>query len=116
MLINVYSWFINGNQFLFFKSEALKDSNSEPDESAAFEDSVDAGLTDYPFLLMGCLRLLLENNPTNATMFHECGGARCIHDIVPYSTSRTEALKIIRELILAGGNDDLGKIKIEKWI
>lgn len=49
-------------------------------------------------------------------MFRECGGARCIHDIVPYSTSRTEALKIIRELILAGGNDDLGKIKIEKWI
>ena len=65
---------------------------------------------------MGCLRLLLENNPTNAAMFRECGGARCIHDIVPYSTSRTEALKIIRELILAGGNDDLGKIKIEKWI
>ena len=58
---------------------------------------------------MGCLRLLLENNSANAAMFRECGGARCVQNIVPYSTSRTEALKIIRELILSGGNDDLGK-------
>ena len=72
-------------------------------------DEEESLIRDYPFLLMGCLRLLLENNSTNAAMFRECGGARCVQNIVPYSTSRTEALKIIRELILSGGNDDLGK-------
>jgi len=72
-------------------------------------DDAETHVPDYPFLLMGCLRLLLENNSTNATEFRECGGARCVHNIVPYSSSRTEALKIIRELILSGGNDDLGK-------
>ena len=72
-------------------------------------DNAETHVPDYPFLLMGCLRLLLENNSTNATEFRECGGARCVHNIVPYSSSRTEALKIIRELILSGGNDDLGK-------
>ena len=72
-------------------------------------DEEESVIRDYPFLLMGCLRLLLENNSTNAAMFRECGGARCVQNIVPYSTSRTEALKIIRELILSGGNDDLGK-------
>ena len=74
----------------------------------AFDDTENI-VPDYPFLLMGCLRLLLESNPTNATMFRECGGARCVHNIVPYSSSRAESLKIIRELILSGGNDDLGK-------
>ena len=64
---------------------------------------------DYPFLLLGCLRLLLEENPKNATVFRECGGARCAHNMVPYPSSRTDALKIIRELILNGGSDDLGK-------
>ena len=72
-----------------------------------YDDS--ENVPDFPFLLMGCLRLLLENNPKNATMFRECGGARCVHNIVPYSSSRTESLKIIRELILSGGNDDLGE-------
>ena len=74
----------------------------------AFDDA-ETHVPDYPFLLMGCLRLLLENNAANATEFRGCGGARCVHNIVPYSSSRTEALKIIRELILSGGNDDLGK-------
>ena len=73
-----------------------------------FEDAENL-VPDYPFLLMGCLRLLLESNSTNAAEFRECGGARCVHNIVLYSSSRTEALKIIRELILSGGNDDLGK-------
>lgn len=72
-------------------------------------DEADSFVPDYPFLLMGCLRLLLESSPLNAAMFRDCGGARCVHNIVPYSTCRTEALKIIRELVLSGGNDDLGK-------
>ena len=96
-------------QFIYFlsQSETGKKASSELD-GGAFDDA-DIHFPDYPFLLMGCLRLLLENDSTNATMFRECGGARSVHNIVPYSMSRTEALKIIRELILSGGNDDLGK-------
>lgn len=58
---------------------------------------------------MGCLRLLLENNPENAKVFRELGGARCAHNMVPYPKSRLDALKIIHELILNGGSDDLGR-------
>lgn len=64
---------------------------------------------DYPFLLMGCLRLLLESNAENAKVFRECGGARCAHNMIPYPNSRTDALRIIHELILNGGSDDLGR-------
>ncbi|XP_078381850.1 WD repeat and FYVE domain-containing protein 3-like isoform X3 [Oculina patagonica] len=88
--------------------ETVKTASCQQDGNT-FDDPEDL-VPDYPFLLMGCLRLLLENNSTNATEFRECGGARCIHNIVPYSSSRTEALKIIRELILSGGNDDLGTL------
>ena len=66
-------------------------------------------LSDYPLLLMGCLRLLLEGNSKNATVFRECGGARCAHNMVPNPGSRADALRIIHELILSGGNDDLSK-------
>jgi hypothetical protein len=65
--------------------------------------------SDYPFLLMGCLRLLLESNAENAKVFRECGGARCAHNMIPYPKSRTDALRIIHELILNGGSDDLGE-------
>ena len=82
-------------------------TTSEMDEGVFYE--TDCDVRDYPFLLMGCLRILLENNSINAAMFRECGGSLCVHDIVPYASCRSEALKIIRELILSGGNDDLGK-------
>ena len=92
---------------MFFLPDTVKNAISESHEDEFYD--TDSPAPDYPFLLMGCLRLLLENNSANATMFRECGGARCVHNIVPYSMARTEALKIIRELILSGGNDDLGK-------
>lgn len=63
---------------------------------------------DYPLLLMECVRIMLEKCPKNAAMFRECGGARCVHGLVKYESSRGEALKIIQELILDGGKDDLG--------
>lgn len=90
-----------------YDSMAEKESS---EQDVVFCDEADSSVLDYPFLLMGCLRLLLENNSANAAMFRECGGAQCVHDIVPYSSCRTEALKIIRELILSGGNDDLGTL------
>ena len=118
-MLYVYSLLINSlNHLCSFKikltaflsqPETVKKASSE--NNVETFDSAESFVHDYPFLLMGCLRLLLENNSTNATMFRECGGARCVHNIVPYSTSRMEALKIIRELILSGGNDDFGKMK-----
>ena len=97
------------NNFQFLSQpETPKTAPCQADANE-FDDAETVHVPDYPFLLMGCLRLLLENNSTNASEFRECGGARCVHNIVPYSSLRTEALKIIRELILSGGNDDLGK-------
>ena len=63
---------------------------------------------DYPMLLMECVRIMLEQCSENAVMFRKCGGAQCVHSLVMYECSRGEALKIIQELILNGGRDDLG--------
>lgn len=87
----------------------MLDEKTTPEMYAGVFSGTDYDVRDYPFLLMGCLRVLLENNSTNAAMFRECGGSLCVHDIVPYASCRSEALKIVRELILSGGNDDLGK-------
>ena len=63
---------------------------------------------DYPMLLMECVRIMLEKCSENAVMFRKCGGAQCAQSLVKYDSSRGEALKIIQELILNGGRDDLG--------
>ncbi|XP_048589940.1 WD repeat and FYVE domain-containing protein 3-like [Nematostella vectensis] len=93
---------------------ALKEANEALLNPSA---STEEGLTlkveeqqDYAFLLMSCLRLLLEGNPENAKMFRACGGARCAHNMIPQPKSRTDALRIIQELLLSGGNDDLGTL------
>ena len=67
-----------------------------------------AKFADYPMLLMECVRIMLEKCSENAVMFRKCGGAQCVHSLVMYDSSRGEALKIIQELILNGGRDDLG--------
>lgn len=90
--------------------EKFENEKTTPEMYAGVFSGTDYDVRDYPFLLMGCLRVLLENNSTNAAMFRECGGSLCVHDIVPYASCRSEALKIVRELILSGGNDDLGTL------
>ena len=67
-----------------------------------------AKFADYPMLLMECVRIMLEKCSENAVMFRKCGGAQCVHSLVKYESSRGEALKIIQELILNGGREDLG--------
>ena len=68
-----------------------------------------AKYSDYPMLLMECVRIMVDKCSENAVMFRKCGGGKCVHSLVKYESSRGEALKIIQELILNGGRDDLGQ-------
>ncbi|KAG8229679.1 hypothetical protein J437_LFUL010268 [Ladona fulva] len=62
-------------------------------------------------LVMEALTALLAGNASNAGVFRECGGARCAHNLVPYSECRSQALGIVRELVLSpGGDDDMGTL------
>lgn len=75
---------------------------------------VDEYSPDDPEEVLGRLSLeaisaLLYSNNNNAKVFRECGGSKCIHDmILPYKRIRDSTLSIVRELILgASGEDDL---------
>ncbi|XP_056017801.1 WD repeat and FYVE domain-containing protein 3-like isoform X2 [Ostrea edulis] len=57
-------------------------------------------------LVMDCLTLLLSSNHSNANVFRECGGARCVHGMVQYEDCRQQALNIIQQLILSPQGDD----------
>lgn len=58
--------------------------------------------------ILEILTILLSGPNHNATVFREWGGAKCVHDLVQFKHCRSEALGIIRELILStGGDDDL---------
>ncbi|KAJ9586850.1 hypothetical protein L9F63_019532, partial [Diploptera punctata] len=62
-------------------------------------------------LVMEALTLLLSGNANNASVFRECGGARCAHNLVPYPECRQQVLGIVRELVLStGGDDDMGTL------
>jgi hypothetical protein len=43
-------------------------------------------------LVMEALTLLLNGNANNASVFRECGGARCAHNLVPYPECRQQVL------------------------
>ena len=44
-------------------------------------------------------------------VFRECGGARCAHNMVPYSLCRQQALHMVQQLVLSnGGDDDMGTL------
>ena len=59
---------------------------------------------------MECLRLLIENNQTNANLFRQNNGSKYAHNLIPIEESRPFALKIIEQLVVDGGHEDLGKI------
>ncbi|EDV25542.1 uncharacterized protein TRIADDRAFT_23507 [Trichoplax adhaerens] len=68
-------------------------------------------LEDYAFMLMETLRVVLEGNTINVNHFRRDGGARCVHNLVPYSRSRAKSLRLVQQLILSeGGEDDLGTL------
>ncbi|XP_028851764.1 WD repeat and FYVE domain-containing protein 3 isoform X2 [Denticeps clupeoides] len=62
-------------------------------------------------LVMETLTVLLQNSNTNAGLFREFGGARCVHNIVKYPQCREHALMIIQQLVLSpSGDDDMGTL------
>uniref|UniRef100_H3DD36 WD repeat and FYVE domain containing 3 n=1 Tax=Tetraodon nigroviridis TaxID=99883 RepID=H3DD36_TETNG len=63
-------------------------------------------------LVMETLTVLLQGfNNTNAALFREFGGARCVHNIVKYRQCREHALLIIQQLVLSpSGDDDMGTL------
>ncbi|XP_048248442.1 WD repeat and FYVE domain-containing protein 3-like isoform X1 [Haliotis rufescens] len=61
--------------------------------------------------VMEALAVLLCGNSSNASVFRECGGARCAHNMVPYLGCRQLALNIVQQLVLSpGGDDDMGTL------
>ncbi|XP_071829084.1 WD repeat and FYVE domain-containing protein 3-like isoform X3 [Apostichopus japonicus] len=65
------------------------------------------------FGVMDILTELLKENEQNATIFRECGGARCAHNLVPYFQCRHQALEIVQQLIYSkDGGDDMETLVI----
>ncbi|XP_030377443.1 WD repeat and FYVE domain-containing protein 3 [Scaptodrosophila lebanonensis] len=56
--------------------------------------------------VLEALTILLGGASNNANVFRECGGAKCVHELVKFKHCRPQALGIIRELILSAGGDD----------
>lgn len=52
------------------------------------------------------LGILLNGNNSNANVFRESGGAKCIHEMIKFKHNRNHILGIMRELILSAGGDD----------
>ncbi|XP_029115173.1 WD repeat and FYVE domain-containing protein 3 isoform X3 [Scleropages formosus] len=66
---------------------------------------------ELAFLVMETLAVLLQGSNTNAGLFREFGGARCVHNIVKYRQCRKHALSIIQQLVLSpSGEDDMGTL------
>uniref|UniRef100_A0A1A9X279 WD repeat and FYVE domain-containing protein 3 n=1 Tax=Glossina brevipalpis TaxID=37001 RepID=A0A1A9X279_9MUSC len=68
------------------------------------------GIESLPDILgkhvLEALTILLAGNNNNANVFRDCGGAKCVHELVKFKHCRPQALGIIRELILSAGGDD----------
>ncbi|XP_071808138.1 WD repeat and FYVE domain-containing protein 3-like isoform X3 [Asterias amurensis] len=92
---------------------SLKDNLPDNKEDICSVPEVDIPEQDQnlAFLVMDCLTLLLHENGDNATVFRECGGARCSHNLVPYIQCRQHALAIVQQLVLSrDGEDDMGTL------
>ncbi|XP_014681660.1 PREDICTED: WD repeat and FYVE domain-containing protein 3-like isoform X2 [Priapulus caudatus] len=86
----------------------LKEQNNEGDSRVT---DIPEDLKSLGFLVMDALTLLLSNNSSNASVFRECGGARCAHNMVPYVECRQQSLGIVQQLVMSsGGDDDMGTL------
>eukprot|EP00794_Sanderia_malayensis_P012330 gene12330-13603_t len=93
-------------------SDSLKEKyDPSSEELVGLEnESMDQNLNDFIFLLMECIRLLVENNNGNASLFRQCRGAQCSHNLILFRIARPYSLKIIQQLIVDGGHDDLSTL------
>lgn len=57
-------------------------------------------------LVLEGIGILLNGNSSNASVFRESGGAKCVHDMLKFRHGRSLILGIMRELILSAGGDD----------
>ncbi|CAE1178568.1 WDFY3 [Acanthosepion pharaonis] len=84
----------------------LKEPQNGTEREAITEEQMELG-----FLVMEALATLLNSNSSNASVFRECGGARCAHNMVPYTDCQHQALNIVQQLVLSpGGDDDMGTL------
>ncbi|XP_071954048.1 WD repeat and FYVE domain-containing protein 3-like isoform X2 [Antedon mediterranea] len=91
----------------------LKDSQNGNNKEICSVPKVEVEETQetLAFLMMEALTLLLNNNTKNASVFGECGGARRVHNLVPYLQCRSQALAVVQQLILgSNGDDDMGTL------
>ncbi|GAB6019627.1 hypothetical protein CHUAL_001189 [Chamberlinius hualienensis] len=89
----------------------LKETHEIKDDELKEVAKVEDDLQSLGFFVMDALAILLNNNNSNASVFRECGGARCAHNMVPYLVCRQQALTIVQQLILCnGGDDDMGTL------
>uniref|UniRef100_A0A1B6CRC4 Uncharacterized protein n=1 Tax=Clastoptera arizonana TaxID=38151 RepID=A0A1B6CRC4_9HEMI len=87
----------------------LKDKQYAQDSGEEFELKMED--EKLGTLVMNCLTVLLSSNSNNANVLRECGGTKCIHNLVQYMDCRHQALGMVRELILStGGEDDMGTL------
>lgn len=78
-------------------------------------DELEESRSKLGHLCMDVLADLLRDCPANATMFRETGGARCAHNLIPCTASRSKALNIVEALILkpqgsSADDDDMGTL------
>lgn len=80
-------------------------------EEQAKEYTIPLGQTKLGNLIVEAITVLLQGNPANANILRECGGAKCVQDLVEYAECRHAVLAIIKELVLtAGGDDDMAQL------
>uniref|UniRef100_A0A671LJE3 WD repeat and FYVE domain-containing protein 3 n=1 Tax=Sinocyclocheilus anshuiensis TaxID=1608454 RepID=A0A671LJE3_9TELE len=89
----------------------LKDPTQAHGEQGDAKNNVAEEQKQLAWLVMETLTVLLQGSNTNAGLFREFGGARCVHNIVKYRQCREHALMIIQQLVLSpSGDDDMGTL------
>eukprot|EP00795_Rhopilema_esculentum_P008037 gene8037-13951_t len=104
--VGILEVLINSLREFAEKMKEMYGSSSE-DLAGINKDEI---MTDFIFLLMECLRLLIENNTANAVCFRQFSGAVYAHSLISFRCARPYALKIVQQLIVDGGRDDLGTL------
>ncbi|XP_035514187.1 WD repeat and FYVE domain-containing protein 3 [Morone saxatilis] len=96
------------------KDPATQQQPHNNDQADCKNNTVAEEQKQLAWLVMETLTVLLQGSNTtntNAALFREFGGARCVHNIVKYRQCREHALLIIQQLVLSpSGDDDMGTL------
>ncbi|XP_061906663.1 WD repeat and FYVE domain-containing protein 3 isoform X3 [Entelurus aequoreus] len=96
------------------KDPASQHQAHDNEQAESANNSVVEEQKQLAWLVMETLMVLLQGSHTmntNAALFREFGGARCVHNIVKYRQCREHALLIIQQLVLSpSGDDDMGTL------